>query len=80
VLNDFLLDNLKCGTSAMNYYNKIQRLTSSIFPLMVPVSQFLFSLLNHPWYVFAHKDNELKAGDLALFYAVCPQPGINLDL
>jgi hypothetical protein len=38
VLDDFLLDNLECGTSAMNYYSKIHRLTSSIFPLMVPVS------------------------------------------
>jgi hypothetical protein len=37
VLDDFLLDNLECGTSAMNYYSKIRRLTSSIFPLMVPV-------------------------------------------
>jgi len=40
VLDDFLLDNLECGTSAMNYYNKIRRLTSSVFPLMVPVGHF----------------------------------------
>ncbi|KAG2129666.1 uncharacterized protein EDB93DRAFT_1243406 [Suillus bovinus] len=65
VLDDFLLDNLECGTSAMNYYSKIQRLTSSIFPLMA---------------LFAHKDDEPKAGDLALFCPACPQPGINLDL
>jgi hypothetical protein len=37
VLDDFLLDNLECGTSAMNYYSKLWRLTSSIFPLLVPV-------------------------------------------
>jgi hypothetical protein len=37
VLDDFLLDNLECGTSAMNYYSKLRRLTSSIFPLLVPV-------------------------------------------
>lgn len=46
VLDDFLLDNLECGTSAMNYYSKIRRLTSSIFPLMVPVSQRTFSVLD----------------------------------
>jgi hypothetical protein len=37
VLDDFLLDNLECGTSAMNYYSKLRRLTSSIFPFLVPV-------------------------------------------
>ncbi|KAG1862833.1 hypothetical protein DFJ58DRAFT_656749, partial [Suillus subalutaceus] len=24
VLDDFLLDNLECGTSAMNYYSKLR--------------------------------------------------------
>ncbi|KAG1884016.1 hypothetical protein F4604DRAFT_1525488, partial [Suillus subluteus] len=38
VLDDFLLDNLECGTSAMNYYSKLRRITSSIFPHLVPVS------------------------------------------
>ena len=38
VLDDFLLDNLECGTSAMNYYSKLRRLTSSILPMNVPVS------------------------------------------
>ncbi|KAG2052960.1 hypothetical protein BDR06DRAFT_855773, partial [Suillus hirtellus] len=36
ILDNFLLDNLECGISAMNYYSKIWRLTSSIFPSMVP--------------------------------------------
>ncbi|KAG2058517.1 hypothetical protein BDR06DRAFT_1030067 [Suillus hirtellus] len=30
VLNDFLLDNLECGTSAMNYYSKLRRITMSV--------------------------------------------------
>ncbi|KAG2740183.1 hypothetical protein P692DRAFT_201689407, partial [Suillus brevipes Sb2] len=34
-LNDFTLDNLECGTSAMNYYSKIRCVTSSTFPHMV---------------------------------------------
>lgn len=38
VLDDFLLDNLECGTSAMNYYSKLRRITSSVFPHLVPVS------------------------------------------
>ncbi|KAG1900018.1 uncharacterized protein F5891DRAFT_980633 [Suillus fuscotomentosus] len=37
VLDGFALDNLECGTSAMNYYNKLRRMMSSIFPQLVPV-------------------------------------------
>jgi hypothetical protein len=37
VLNDYLLDNLECGTTAMNYYSKLRRMTSSAFPHLVPV-------------------------------------------
>ncbi|KAG1784990.1 uncharacterized protein HD556DRAFT_1435287 [Suillus plorans] len=88
VLDDFLLNNLECGTSAMNYYSKIWRLTSSVFPLMVPVScHCLHSVIRqwhqcklYKWHGFAHKSDEPKASDLALFCPVCPQPGINLDL
>ncbi|KAG2130804.1 uncharacterized protein EDB93DRAFT_1094663, partial [Suillus bovinus] len=96
VLDDFLLDNLECGTSAMNYYSKIRRLTLSIFSLMVLVSfHSLYSdryreLMRtarkwrqcklYKWHGFAHKDGEPKASDLALFCPACPQPGINLDL
>ncbi|KAG2738378.1 hypothetical protein P692DRAFT_20758650, partial [Suillus brevipes Sb2] len=38
LLNNFTLDNLECGTSAMNYYSKIRHVTSSTFPHMVQVS------------------------------------------
>lgn len=37
VLDSFLLNNLECRTSAMNYYSKLRRRTSSIFPHLVPV-------------------------------------------
>jgi hypothetical protein len=48
VLDDFLLDNLECGTLAMNYYSKLRRITSSVFPHLVPVSDVdRFSPLNH---------------------------------
>ncbi|KAG1856166.1 hypothetical protein F4604DRAFT_1685567 [Suillus subluteus] len=33
---DFILDNLECGTSAMNYYSKLKCITSSVFPHLVP--------------------------------------------
>jgi hypothetical protein len=41
VLDGFLLDNLECGTSAMNYYNKLRRMTTSVFPHLVLVRQFI---------------------------------------
>jgi CxC2 like cysteine cluster associated with KDZ transposases len=37
VLDDFIRDNLECGTSAMNYYSKLRRVTSNVFPHLVPV-------------------------------------------
>ncbi|KAG1720292.1 hypothetical protein EDB19DRAFT_1836061 [Suillus lakei] len=88
VLDDFLLDNLECGTSAINYYSKICRLTLSIFPLMVPdryrelmraARQWRQCKL-YKWHGFAHKDDKPNDGDLALFCLACLQPGINLDL
>jgi len=38
VLDDFIQDNVECGTSAMNYYSKLRRITSNAFPHLVPVS------------------------------------------
>ena len=38
VLDDFLIDNLECKTSASNYYNKLRRITSNAFPHSIPVS------------------------------------------
>jgi hypothetical protein len=41
VLDYFLLDNLECGTSVMNYYSKLWQMTSSMFPHLVPVMLYL---------------------------------------
>lgn len=41
VLDDFLMTNLECKTSCMNFYNKLRRVTSSAFPFVVPVSRVL---------------------------------------
>ena len=46
VLNDFLLDSLECSTSAMNYYSKLWRMTSSMFPHLVPVMPYPHDLLD----------------------------------
>jgi len=37
VLNDFLLDNLECKTTAQQYYSKLQCITNQMFPHHVPV-------------------------------------------
>ena len=39
VLDDFLLSNKECKTSARNYFNKLRRSTNPAFPHMVPVSE-----------------------------------------
>lgn len=37
VLDDFIRDNLECGTSAHNYYQKLRRITSNACPHLVVV-------------------------------------------
>ncbi|KAI6026871.1 hypothetical protein BKA83DRAFT_4050885, partial [Pisolithus microcarpus] len=85
VLDDFLRDNVECGISGMNYYNKLRRVTSNVFPHLV-VDRYrellrvawqwrLLKLLK--WSGFKDNKNCSNKGDLAIFCAVCPQPGIN---
>ncbi|KAG1885419.1 hypothetical protein F4604DRAFT_1918114 [Suillus subluteus] len=76
VLDDFLLDNLECGTLAMNYYSKLRRITSSVFPHLVP--DRYRELMR--WHGFGHEKQKPKAGELALFCPACPQPGVNINL
>jgi hypothetical protein len=47
VLEDFLADNLKCKTTAQQYYSKLQSMTSKMFPNSVPVC-FSFMLSHRP--------------------------------
>ncbi|KAG1882030.1 hypothetical protein C8R48DRAFT_767001 [Suillus tomentosus] len=85
VLDSFLLDNLECGTSAMNYYSKLRRMTSSTFPHLVPdryrelmrVGRQWHQLKLLKWNGFAHERRLPDPGELALFCPTCPQPGIN---
>ena len=37
VLDDFLMDNLECKTTAQQYYSKLQSITNRMFPDSVPV-------------------------------------------
>ncbi|KIK30870.1 hypothetical protein PISMIDRAFT_86912, partial [Pisolithus microcarpus 441] len=87
VLDDFLRDNVECGTSGMNYYNKLRRVTSNVFPhlvvdrywelLRVARQWCLLKLLK--WSSFKDNKNCSNKGDLAIFCAACPQPGINVS-
>ncbi|KAG1855363.1 hypothetical protein DFJ58DRAFT_841154 [Suillus subalutaceus] len=76
VLDNFLLDNLECGMLAMNYYSKLRRITSSVFPHLVPWRQ----LKQLKWHGFGHEKQKPKSGELALFCPACPQPGVNINL
>ncbi|KAG1847069.1 hypothetical protein F4604DRAFT_1688189 [Suillus subluteus] len=87
-LREFLLDNLECGTSAMNYYSKLRRMITSVFPhlvsdhyreLMRVVRQWRKLNLMR-WNGFGHQDKQATPSDLALFCPACPQPGINVSL
>ncbi|KAG1797829.1 uncharacterized protein HD556DRAFT_1431037 [Suillus plorans] len=88
LLDDFILDNLECGTSGMNYYSKLRRITSSLFPHAVPdcyremmrVARQWRQLKLLKWNGFGHEKREPKDGELALFCPACPQPGINAPL
>ncbi|KAG1795013.1 uncharacterized protein HD556DRAFT_1365543 [Suillus plorans] len=88
VLNDFLLDSLECGTSAMNYYSKLRRMTSSMFPHLVldryrelmRVARQWRQLKTMKWHGFGHHSDNPSTGELALFCPTCPQPGINVLL
>ncbi|KAG1884389.1 hypothetical protein F4604DRAFT_1677024 [Suillus subluteus] len=81
-------DNLKCGTSAMNYYSKLRRITSSVFPHLVPDRYRELMRVVRQWQQlkllklngFGHKWREPKDGELALFCPACPQPGINVTI
>ena len=37
VLDDFLIDNLECKTTAQQYYSKLQHISNQMFPDHVPV-------------------------------------------
>ncbi|KAL4070351.1 hypothetical protein J3A83DRAFT_4054794, partial [Scleroderma citrinum] len=86
VLNDFLLDNVDCSTTAMNYYSKLCRVTSNAFLHLVPdryrellrLSQAWRHLKLLKWKGFCAGACDPGLGDLVLFCPACLQPGINI--
>ncbi|EGO04262.1 hypothetical protein SERLA73DRAFT_45127, partial [Serpula lacrymans var. lacrymans S7.3] len=89
LLDDFLIDNKECKTSAMTFYSKIWQVTNSAFPHKVPVHPSEFMRVSQQWrhlkymhwHGFAHLPKcHHSLGSLALFCPACPQPGINVSL
>ncbi|KIK73169.1 hypothetical protein PAXRUDRAFT_179079 [Paxillus rubicundulus Ve08.2h10] len=86
VLNDFIHNNLECGTSASNYYNKLRRITSNVFPHLMPDHYREQLRVSHQWRLlkllkwagFGHRQDSQKPRSLVLFCPTCPQPGINI--
>jgi len=86
VLNDFRADNLECKTTPYQFYQKLRRVTNASFPKAVPnryaelrrVSRQWRQLSKQKWYGMQYDDSKRGPGEMALFCAACPQPGVNL--
>ncbi|KAL4074101.1 hypothetical protein J3A83DRAFT_4159615 [Scleroderma citrinum] len=86
ILDDFIRDNVECGTSAMNYYSKLWRITSNGFPHLVPdryrellqVSRMWRLLKLLKWQGLHTSPKDAGPGELVLFCPACLQPGINI--
>ncbi|KAI6002338.1 hypothetical protein F5J12DRAFT_784056 [Pisolithus orientalis] len=86
VLNDFVWDNVECGTSAMNFYSKLHHITSNAFPHLVPARYRELLRVARMWWLLkllkwqgSHTSAEdAGPGELVLFCLACPQPGINI--
>ncbi|KAF8272281.1 hypothetical protein EI94DRAFT_1769986 [Lactarius quietus] len=63
VLEDFHLDNLECKTTPSQFFSHLRRLTNDEFPNTVPDR---------------YREPLRKPGSMAVFCALCAQPGINL--
>ncbi|KAI6138709.1 hypothetical protein BKA82DRAFT_4020772 [Pisolithus tinctorius] len=92
VLDDFLRDNLECGTSTMNYYSKLHQITSSLFPHLIPVrfgilvpsvgiSEGSIRIVTMSFYGL-HRNGDTSSylnGMDSVGQPACPQPRINVD-
>ncbi|KAI5987344.1 hypothetical protein F5J12DRAFT_787094 [Pisolithus orientalis] len=77
VLDNFIRDNVEYGTSAMNYYSKLQRLKNSYRELLRVLRMWrILKLLK--WQGFHQQLPDTWASELVLFCPACPQPGINV--
>ncbi|KAL4063938.1 hypothetical protein V8B97DRAFT_2026252 [Scleroderma yunnanense] len=79
-------DNVECGTTAVNYYSKLHRVTSNAFPHLVPdryrellrPSCVWRHLKLLKWKGFCAGSCEPGLSDLVLFFPTCPQLRINI--
>ena len=88
VLDDVNLTNLEGKMSAFKYFKKLRRLTSNAFPHMITDRYRELLRVLRQWRdiqsrqrageVYSTEGVSLADGDLALFCAACPQPGVNL--
>ncbi|KAN0088257.1 hypothetical protein V8E55_005314 [Tylopilus felleus] len=87
VLDEFIITSLECKTSAASFYKKLRRMTNNAFPDSLPdcyrelmkVARAWQDLTNCKRAGFGHDSDRVPGhGDLAIFCAACPQPGINL--
>ncbi|KAI0712611.1 hypothetical protein C8Q76DRAFT_622017, partial [Earliella scabrosa] len=86
VLDDFLLANRECHTSARNYFNKLRRTTNAAFPHLVPDRYKELLRLSRQWRNlqmrkragFGHRADAIGPGDLAIRCPACPDPDLNL--
>ncbi|KAF6764374.1 hypothetical protein DFP72DRAFT_986402 [Ephemerocybe angulata] len=86
LLDYYLTETLECHTSTHHFFTKLRRLTNPTFPqstvdryreLMRVGRQWRF-LQELAMFGFANSHKYPGEGELALFCAACPQPGINL--
>ncbi|KAI1785137.1 hypothetical protein LXA43DRAFT_900433 [Ganoderma leucocontextum] len=88
LLDDFLLSNKECKTAARNYYTKLRRTTNPTFPHMVPDRYKELLRVSRQWRNqqmrknagFAHRQDAIGPGDLAVRCPACPQPDVNLPV
>ncbi|EFI26719.1 hypothetical protein CC1G_15640 [Coprinopsis cinerea okayama7 len=86
LLDDYLLQTLECFTSTHHFFTKLRRITNEPFPATVPDRTRELRRVGRQWRRlkelkrsgFSHVDRAPGKGELALFCAACPQPGVNL--
>ncbi|KAF8548653.1 hypothetical protein OG21DRAFT_1479134 [Imleria badia] len=85
LLDDFIRDNLECGTSGSNYFSKLRRVTSNVFPHLVlnyyhellRVTRKWCFLKLLKWNSLGHTSQKPTEGQLVLFCPACLQPRVN---
>jgi hypothetical protein len=89
ILDNYRIASLECKASAYQYFQKLKRHTSAMFPDTVPnlyhelrrMSRIWRWLKKLKWAGFAHRTDdttEAAPGELAIFCLACPQPDVNL--